>query len=76
MHQTVLMRTAVSNMGPTKCSSASMVSSMPFIENTGLAANISDYGCYSTDYWSAPYTSSLSPMKQIEGNKQEHMAKS
>ncbi|XP_023309552.2 T-box protein VegT [Lucilia cuprina] len=65
MHQAVYMRPSSNIMGPTECTSAIM-SSMSFIDNNGLAANITDYGCYTTDPWSTPYMSSLSPMKQIE----------
>ncbi|XP_061391012.1 T-box transcription factor TBX5 [Musca vetustissima] len=69
MHQTVYMRppTNTNLMGPTECSSA-LMSSMPFMDNAGgLTTNITDYGCYSTtDHWSSPYMSTLSPMKQIE----------
>ncbi|XP_073829619.1 T-box transcription factor 1 [Musca autumnalis] len=68
MHQTVYMRPPTNSnlMGPTECSSA-LMSSMPFMDNAGLTTNITDYGCYSTtDHWSSPYMSTLSPMKQIE----------
>ncbi|XP_011293300.2 T-box transcription factor TBX1 [Musca domestica] len=68
MHQTVYMRPPTNSnlMGPTECSSA-LMSSMPFMDNAGLTANITDYGCYpTTDHWSSPYMSTLSPMKQIE----------
>lgn len=67
MHQAVYMRPSSNIMGPTECTSAIM-SSMSFIDNNGLAANITDYGCYTTDPWSSPFMGSLSPMKQIEGN--------
>lgn len=71
MHQTVYMRPppASNIMGPTECSSA-LMSSMPFMDNGSLTANITDYGCYTTttDHWSSPYMSTLSPMKQIEGS--------
>lgn len=70
MHQTVYMRPPPSNnniMGPTECSSA-LMSTMPFMDNGGLAGNITDYGCYATtDHWSTPYMGGLNPMKQIEG---------
>ncbi|KAM7347509.1 T-box transcription factor 1 isoform 1-T2 [Cochliomyia hominivorax] len=65
MHQAVYMRPSSNIMGPTDCTSAIM-SSMSFIDNNGLAANLPDYGCYTADPWSSPYMSSLSPMKQIE----------
>lgn len=66
MHQAVYMRPSSNIMGPTECSSAIM-SSMSFIDNNGLAANITDYSCYTTDPWASPYMGTLSPMKQIEG---------
>lgn len=66
MHQAVYMRPSSNIMGPTECTSAIM-SSMSFIDNNGLAANLTDYGCYTTEPWSTPYMGSLSPMKQIEG---------
>lgn len=55
-------------MGPTECASAMVACTMPFLDN-GLGANLAaDYGCYSNEYWTSPYTAGgLSPMKQIEG---------
>lgn len=54
-------------MGPTECASAMMGSSMQFHDN-GLGLNLTDYSCYTNDYWTTPYlTGGLSPMKQIEG---------
>ncbi|KAH8320152.1 hypothetical protein KR074_003740 [Drosophila pseudoananassae] len=53
-------------MGPTECASAMMGSSMQFHDN-GLGLNLTDYSCYTNDYWTTPYlTGGLSPMKQIE----------
>ncbi|XP_037941173.1 T-box transcription factor TBX1-A-like isoform X1 [Teleopsis dalmanni] len=64
MHQTAYRGPI---MGPTECTSGIVSSSMSFLDNTnGFSANIADYGCYVTDYWAAPYTTALSPMKQIE----------
>lgn len=59
-------------MGPTECASAMVACTMPFLDN-GLGANLAaDYGCYSNEYWTSPYTAGgLSPMKQIEGELQQ-----
>ncbi|XP_011179974.1 T-box transcription factor TBX1 isoform X2 [Zeugodacus cucurbitae] len=65
MHQAIYRRPVTNFMGPNECASA-MVSTMSFMDNGGLSTNIADYGCYTTDYWAAPYTGGLSPMKQIE----------
>ncbi|XP_067639857.1 T-box transcription factor TBX1 isoform X2 [Eurosta solidaginis] len=65
MHQALYRRPVTNFMAASECASA-MVSTMSFMDNGGLSANIADYGCYTTDYWATSYTGGPSPMKQIE----------
>lgn len=43
--------------------------------DVGIMLNVVNQESYNPDYWNVPYTSGLSPMKQIEGSPNKNQNK-